>query len=145
MTNPMFDPPTAATDFLAHHYGARASTAAEIGRGEWAIAYAFTLDGQPCVARFAAQADDFEKDRIAAAHAAPALPIPRILEIGEAPGGFVAISERAYGEHLDTLDGVRFTVESLGQACRGARVNKAAEVYAAAVNYFLLRGVLQTR
>ena len=122
-TNPMFDP-TAATTFLTTHYGARASTVAEIGRGEWAIAYAFTLEGAACVARFAAQSDDFEKDRIAAAHVAPALPIPRILEIGEAPGGFFAISERAYGEHLDALDeaGMRAALPSLFAAYDAARL-----------------------
>jgi hygromycin-B 4-O-kinase len=122
MTNPMFDP-AAATDFLAGRYGARASGAVEIGRGDWAIAYGFTLDGQPCVARFAAQADDFAKDRIAAAHTAPNLPIPRILEIGEAPGGFFAISERAYGEHLDALDeaGMRNSLPSLFAVYDAAR------------------------
>ena len=105
----------AATDFLAGRYGDRASGVVEIGRGAWATAYGFMLDGAACVARFAAQPDDFAKDRIAASYTSPALPIPAILEIGEAPGGFYAISERAYGAHLDTLDeaGMRAVLPSL--------------------------------
>lgn len=105
----------AATDVLARRYGARAVGVVEIGRGAWATAYGFMLDGVACVARFAAQSDDFAKDRVAASHASTALPIPRILEIGEAPGGFYAISERAHGSYLDALDdtGMRAVLPSL--------------------------------
>ncbi len=114
----------AATDFLARRYGDRASGAVEIGRGAWAAAYGFMLDGEACVARFAAQSDDFAKDQLAAAYAAPGLPIPRILEIGEAPGGFYAISERAYGSYLDALDaaGMRAVLASLFAALDGMRL-----------------------
>ena len=114
----------AATDFLARRFGTRASGAAEIGRGAWAAAYGFMLDGEACVARFAAQADDFTKDRIAAAYSSPALPIPRVLEIGEAPGGFYAITERAYGGYLDALDaaGMRAALPSLFAALDAMRL-----------------------
>jgi hygromycin-B 4-O-kinase len=114
IVHPPFDT-AAAADFLARRYGNRASGAVEIGRGEWATAYGFVLDGEACVARFGAQSDDFAKDRIAAAYASPGLPVPRILEIGEAPGGFYAVSERAYGSDLDALDdaGMRAVLPSL--------------------------------
>ena len=114
----------AATDFLARRYGSGASGVVEIGRGAWATAYGFMLDGVACVARFAAQSDDFEKDAIAASYASPVLPIPRILEIGEAPGGFYAISERAYGSYLDELDDARMraALPSLFAAHDGMRL-----------------------
>ena len=104
-----------AAAFLSRRFGSGVSGVVEIGRGAWATAFGFELDGAACVARFAEQADDFAKDGIAAAHAATDLPIPRILEIGEAPGGFYAISERAYGTHLDALDeaGMRAALPSL--------------------------------
>lgn len=37
-----------------------------------------------------------------------ALPIPRVLEVGEALGGYYALSERAFGTFLDSLDGPDF-------------------------------------
>jgi hygromycin-B 4-O-kinase len=114
----------AANDFLARRYGDRATRAVEIGRGAWAAAYGFMLDGEVCVARLAAQSDDFTKDQLAAAHSSPALPIPRVLEIGEAPGGFYAITERAYGGHLDALDeaGMRAALPSLFAAFDAMRL-----------------------
>jgi hygromycin-B 4-O-kinase len=105
----------AATDFLARRYGGRTSRVAEIGRGAWAVAYGFVLDGEARVARFGAQSDDFVKDRIASAYSLAALPVPRIIEIGEAPGGYYAISERAYGGYLEALDdaGMRAALPSV--------------------------------
>jgi hygromycin-B 4-O-kinase len=74
------------------------------GRGDWSVAYGFRLDGAELVARFGPEREDFEKDRLAARHASPALPIPRLVEIGETNDGAYAISERAHGVHLETLD-----------------------------------------
>jgi hypothetical protein len=39
-----------------------------------------------------------------APYSCEALPIPPILDLGEAPSGFFAISERAHGDFLDELD-----------------------------------------
>ena len=126
MTTKFLSDAGAASDFLARRYGSGASGVVEIGRGAWATAYGFMLDGVACVARFAAQSDDFEKDSIAASYASPLLPIPRILEIGEAPDGFYAISERAYGSYLDALDdaGMRAVLPSLFAAHDGMRLRR---------------------
>ncbi|MEX2245614.1 MAG: aminoglycoside phosphotransferase family protein [Dehalococcoidia bacterium] len=94
----------AATAFLATRYDGDAPGVAEIGRGEWARAYGFTHQGAAFVVRFGHEREDFEKDRIAAGYASPRLPIPRLIEIGEAFDGYYAISERAFGTHLDKLD-----------------------------------------
>ncbi len=40
-----------------------------------------------------------------AGYSSDLLPIPAVLEIGEGPGGFFVVSERAYGDFLDALDG----------------------------------------
>ena len=54
--------------------------------------------------RFGELKEDFVKDATVARCANQKIPIPAILEIGEAFGGYYAISERAYGKFLDELD-----------------------------------------
>jgi hygromycin-B 4-O-kinase len=56
------------------------------------------------VIRFGAHWEDFAKDRLAARYACPALPIPRVAEMGETDGGYYAISERVYGDTIDDVD-----------------------------------------
>src|SRR5207302_3963077 len=56
------------------------------------------------IVRFSQLDEDFLKDQRAMGYASTNLPVPRILEIGEAFGGFYAISERAFGEILEERD-----------------------------------------
>jgi hygromycin-B 4-O-kinase len=93
-----------ARRFVHDRYGERAGALSALSGGEWSRAYAFTLDGREAVIRFGAYRDDFAKDQLMAGHAGPALPIPAVWEIGQAPGGFFAVSHRAHGQMLDTLD-----------------------------------------
>lgn len=93
-----------AEQFLVARFGPGVNGVSRIGHGEWSKAYAFRHAGSEYVARFSALQEDFVRDRLAVSYASPNLPIPRIVEIGEAFGGFYAISERATGEYLDTLD-----------------------------------------
>ncbi len=90
--------------FLLRRFGPRATAPVELRGGEWSRAYAFRLDRADYVIRFRALVDDFAKDRLAEAHATPDLPIPRVIEIDEAFGGFYAISERTFSDYLDELD-----------------------------------------
>ena len=46
----------------------------------------------------------FEADRVAMAYSNPELPVPAVLEIGDAFGESYAISERHYGVFLEDLD-----------------------------------------
>lgn len=94
----------AAARFLAERYGASAAGVAELGGGDWSRAFSFRLDSRDLVARFGAHLEDFVKDRKAMAFARPALPVPAVLEVGEALGGFYAISERRFGVFLEALD-----------------------------------------
>ncbi len=93
--------------FLHQRYGSRAGGVEALGAGAWSVAYAFTLDGRDAVARFGQYGDDFAKDRRMGACASPRLPIPRVLDSGEAPGGHFAVSERVHGIPIDDLDGAR--------------------------------------
>ncbi len=80
-----------------------ASTPVEIGRGEWSRAYGFTANGRELVIRFGEHREDYEKDRVAAGFATRELPVPALIEVGEALGGAYAISARAHGRFLETL------------------------------------------
>ena len=92
-----------ARAFLAARYEGRAERVEDAGRGAWSVAYGFRLDRADYVIRFGNEREDFEKDRRASAHASAALPIPRVIEIGDAFGGFYAVSGRAFGGFLDAL------------------------------------------
>jgi len=104
-------PALAASDvqtFLRGRFGDDVTSVAELPQqGVWSNVYEFHRGRDHYIARFSAHSEDFQKDRIAARHSSPDLPIPPIVEIGEAFGGSFAISERATGEFLDSLDGQR--------------------------------------
>lgn len=87
-------------------WGGTAEGLKSLGSGEWSTAYAFNLRGVPLVLRIGKFRGDFNKDRVMGQYASPILPIPRILEVGEAGGGdFFCLAERAYGTYLDNQDG----------------------------------------
>jgi hygromycin-B 4-O-kinase len=94
----------AAARFLTERYGPSAECVAELGGGDWSRAFSFRLDGDELVARFGRHLEDFIQDQKAMAFARPELPVPKVLEVGEALGGFYAISERHFGVFLDRLD-----------------------------------------
>jgi aminoglycoside phosphotransferase (APT) family kinase protein len=100
---------------------------AELRGGDWSSAFAFQLEGRDLVARFGQWREEFEKDVAAMAFAVPDLPIPRVLEIGDAFDGAYAISERYFGVFLEDLDveGFRLVLPALLRALdamRSARV-----------------------
>jgi hygromycin-B 4-O-kinase len=71
----------------------------------WSTAHGFSRGGGDFIIRFSAIDEDVAKDRVAARFASPKLPIPAIVEMGEAFGGFYAISQRVAGDHLDQASG----------------------------------------
>ena len=93
-----------AEAFLRRRFGAGVGAVPVARQGQWSRAYTFRHDARELVVRFSALDEDFRKDRLAMRFAAPALPIPAVVEIGETDGGFYAISERAPGAFLDELD-----------------------------------------
>ena len=93
-----------AQAFLASRSGAEVSDVSPLGAGEWSQAFAFRRASRGYVIRFGAHGDDFARDQLAAAFAGPALPIPAVLELGEAFDGYYAIAERVFGGYIDDLD-----------------------------------------
>lgn len=92
---------------------------APLGSGAWSRAFAFTAGGRALVVRVGKHVDDFERDRLAAAFASEALPIPQVLAIAPVPdlgdGLFACVSTRAEGTFIDRLDeaGMRALLPSL--------------------------------
>ena len=112
-----------AEQFLTTRFGAGVADVRLLGQGDWSSAYVFRREGKDCVVRFGALREDFARDALAAAFATPALPIPRVEEIGAALGGFYAISQRLFGVFLDDLDeaDLRRVLPSLFAALDAAR------------------------
>ena len=126
---PQNPPPAELQDFIRRRYGDRASDLERVGAGEWSQAYAGSLDGEQVVVRFGAHGEDFAKDRLMAAYRSDVLPIPEVLDLGEAPGGFFVVARRAYGHFLDDLDeaGMRAALPAL---LRALDVTRAIDVSA---------------
>jgi hygromycin-B 4-O-kinase len=96
--------PDAVADFLRTNLGSgvEAHSVQRVAHGEWSKAFYFRrVDGREYVVRFSVYNEDFLKDQHAMRWASPHLPIPRLLETGEAFGGHYAVSERAHGEFFE--------------------------------------------
>jgi hygromycin-B 4-O-kinase len=113
-----------AEAFLASRFGSDSRDLAPLGMGVWSKAFAFRRMGRDYVIRFGAHLEDFAKDRLAARYAGPSLPIPRVVELGEALGGYYAISERVFGGYIDDVDGAQMhaLLPSLFAALDAARL-----------------------
>jgi hypothetical protein len=82
-----------AREFLSTRFGA-VDDVEPFQRGEWSKAFGYQRRGEEYVVRFSTFRDDFEKDRIAGGYSSRALPVPQVIEIGEALGGFYTITPR---------------------------------------------------
>lgn len=90
--------------FLTDHYRSGVSNIIMLSGGNWSQAFAYKQAGKDYVIRFGLHQDDYLNDQSAQLYASSDLPIPKVLEIGEAFGGYFAISERAFGTMIDELD-----------------------------------------
>jgi aminoglycoside phosphotransferase (APT) family kinase protein len=91
-----------AREFLIARFGPVNALRALSG-GFWSSAYAFVQDGRELVVRFGTNADRFEADRSAMAFSSVDLPVPDVLEIGDACGGVYAISVLHHGTRLESI------------------------------------------
>ena len=93
-----------ARAFLASHFSTQAEDVAQIGEGAWSRCFGFRLGDEALVVRFGHHLADFRKDQLAATYNAQGLPIPQVLEVGQAWDRYFAISRRAYGLPLESVD-----------------------------------------
>jgi hygromycin-B 4-O-kinase len=92
-----------ARAFLTSHFDTEPSEVALIGEGAWSRCFGFRRGDNELAIRFGNYLDDFRKDQLASAYAAPDLPIPEVLDVGQAFDGYYAISRRAHGVPLESL------------------------------------------
>lgn len=91
-----------ARDFLAGRYGA-VDELRRLGGGAWSSAYSFAHAGRALVVRFGPSREWFEADRAAVSFSSPELPVPEVLEVGDAFDGAYAVSVRRYGTCLEDV------------------------------------------
>lgn len=89
--------------FLVARYGNELSDLERLDGGFWSSAFGFRLGGRALVVRFGDVREGFEMDRMAMAFSGPDLPVPEVLEIGEAFDGAYAISVRHHGRFLEDI------------------------------------------
>jgi hygromycin-B 4-O-kinase len=107
------------------------ATVQSIGHGAWSRAFYFRSSDGGFVVRFSVLDEDFQKDQRALRFASAGLPIPRLVEIGQAFDGYYAISERSYGQFIEDRDqqSMQRLLPSLFDvldACRAADVSTAS-------------------
>jgi aminoglycoside phosphotransferase (APT) family kinase protein len=89
--------------FLTDLHRAPIEALEPLSGGFWSTAFGYRAGGRELVARFGPIRAGFEADRAAMAYATDDLPVPEVLDIGDAFGGAYAISRRHHGRFLEDL------------------------------------------
>ncbi|MEO8931858.1 MAG: phosphotransferase [Lacisediminihabitans sp.] len=107
--------------YLQHRF--HASAVGALSSGTWSQAFVFTVNAHRFVLRFGGDRVEYEKDQLAANWSSQALPVPEVLEVGEAFDRHFAISRHVDGLLLDELDadGWHRTIPALLEALGALR------------------------
>jgi aminoglycoside phosphotransferase (APT) family kinase protein len=89
--------------FLASHLGASVTDVELLSGGSWSAAYGYRVGDRELVLRLGSNPEWFAIDRDAMAYAREGLPVPAVLDIGDAFGGAYVISERHRGRFLESV------------------------------------------
>lgn len=92
-----------AQTFLNEHLAGEPTAITLLGEGAWSRCFGFRHGDEELAIRFGNHVDDFQKDQVAYRYATTDLPIPQVYEIGEAFGGYYAISTRVHGVPLEQV------------------------------------------
>ena len=90
-------------DWLADRYDGEVKDIAPISGGFWSAAYTYRVGEAEFVLRFSDMADGFAIDAAAMQFTAPDLPIPEVIEVGEALDRHYAISRRHFGRFVEEV------------------------------------------
>lgn len=93
-----------AAAFLSRHHRMPVRDLERLGGGFWSAAYGYRVGERELVARFGEHREWFEMDRAAMAFSRPDLPVPEVIDVGDALGGAFAISVRHHGRFLEDID-----------------------------------------
>lgn len=116
-----------AREFLTGKYGAIEELRTLAG-GFWSSAYSFSHAGRALVLRLGTNKDWFEAERVAMAFATPDLPVPEVVEIGEAFDMVYAISVRAASRPGSTKQCSRSAVQLWNSICWSSRKGHSCTV-----------------
>ncbi len=89
-------------EWLEQLHLAEISELTPLSGGFWSSAFAYRLDHQHLVLRFSDMSEGFAIDAAAMRFRGPNLPVPKVIETGNAFGLHYAISERHYGRFIET-------------------------------------------
>jgi hygromycin-B 4-O-kinase len=89
--------------FLSERF-ARVRDVEELQRGGWSSAYSFRSGRHELILRVGYHAEDFAKERYASTWHAAGVPVPDVLDLGEAFDGYYIVSRRHEGQKLADLD-----------------------------------------
>ena len=88
--------------WLAELHNAEISDLISLSGGFWSSAYAYHVGTQDLVLRLSDMAQGFAIDAAAMRFNGPALPVPKVVDIGKALGFNYALSQRHYGRFIET-------------------------------------------
>ena len=89
--------------FLAERFGPVEDVATLQG-GSWSSAYSFVMGTRRLVLRLGHHREDFEKEQIAATWNGPRLPVPNVLDVGDAFDCHFIVSQHHLGTKLADLE-----------------------------------------
>ncbi|HUP84570.1 MAG TPA: phosphotransferase [Acidimicrobiales bacterium] len=89
--------------FLAERHGGTVSDVEALEGGFWSSAFAYRFADRQLVARFGSIRSGYDADLAAMAYGGPDLPVPEVLEVGDAFGASYAISVRHHGRFLEDV------------------------------------------
>jgi aminoglycoside phosphotransferase (APT) family kinase protein len=94
---------TALGGWLADHHGSAIADLGPLRGGFWSAAYGYRVGADEFVLRLGDVPEGFTIDRAAMRFGSPALPVPDVLEIGDAFGLSFAISRRHHGRFIESV------------------------------------------
>lgn len=89
--------------FLVGRHGDPIESLAALPGGFWSAAYGYRVSGRDLVLRIGTIPEGFERDRAAMGFSGPDLPVPTVVETGDAFGVGYAISVRHFGRFLEDV------------------------------------------
>lgn len=119
--------------WLADRHGTEITDLAPLSGGFWSSAFAYRTGEEALVLRFSDMAEGYAMDAAAMRFQGPDLPVPTVLETGEAFDLHYAISQRHYGRFIETTaaeegDAVGHSLAALLTALRSVPVSDDAPV-----------------
>ena len=122
----------AVAEFLGRYHGRPVDGLESLGGGFWSAAYGYRVGLDELVLRIGDTPDGFLADQRAMAWGSEALPVPDLIDVGQALGRWFAVSRRHHGRFLEEVAASEAavlgpTVVGLLAALRGVRRDQAEQ------------------